>query len=91
MPNPDGTFSPLPALPVDTGHMDLNMRRASFNARISSPISTALFHLRDDIFRPIFDKPEKTSGNIYGSTLPKSWKRGEIEQEKIDVAFRVIA
>ena len=44
-----------------------------------------------DIFRPIFDALEKLSGKKYGSTLPKSGSTGDTEQEKIDVAFRVIA
>ena len=44
-----------------------------------------------DIFRPIFDEIEKLSGKRYGSTLPKPGSAGETEQEKIDVAFRVIA
>ncbi len=48
-----------------------------------------------DIFRPIFDELEKLSGNRYGSTLPQPNAQGQVipesEQEKIDVAFRVIA
>ncbi len=44
-----------------------------------------------DIFRPIFDEIEKLSGKKYGSTLPTAANAGESEQEKIDIAFRVIA
>src|SRR5258708_14268366 len=44
-----------------------------------------------DVFRPIFDKIEKLSGKKYGSTLPAAGTTGATEQEKIDVAFRVIA
>jgi alanyl-tRNA synthetase len=48
-----------------------------------------------DIFRPIFDEIEKLSGKHYGSTLPQPNESGQIvassEQEKVDVAFRVIA
>jgi alanyl-tRNA synthetase len=44
-----------------------------------------------DIFRPIFDEIEKLSGRKYGSTLPKPATAGETEQEKVDVAFRVVA
>ena len=44
-----------------------------------------------DVFRPIFDEIEKLSGKRYTSTLPKAGTTGETEQEKIDVAFRVIA
>ena len=45
-----------------------------------------------DIFRPIFDELEKLSGKKYGSTLPGCRHApATTEQEKIDVAFRVIA
>jgi alanyl-tRNA synthetase len=44
-----------------------------------------------DIFRPIFDDIEQLSGKRYGSTLPKLGSTGDTEQEKVDVAFRVIA
>src|SRR5204862_1728508 len=48
-----------------------------------------------DIFRPIFDEMEKISGKKYGSTLPQPNAQGQVipttEQEKVDVAFRVIA
>jgi alanyl-tRNA synthetase len=53
------------------------------NARISN--------YETDIFRPIFDEIEKLSGRTYGSTLPASGSTGDTEQEKTDVAFRVIA
>jgi alanyl-tRNA synthetase len=53
------------------------------NARISN--------YETDIFRPIFDELEKLSGKSYGSTLPVSGSTGDTEQEKTDVAFRVIA
>src|SRR4029453_12116678 len=47
-----------------------------------------------DVFRPIFDEIEKLSGKKYGSTLPQPNAAGQIipttDQEKIDVAFRVI-
>ncbi|HEU5071040.1 MAG TPA: alanine--tRNA ligase [Verrucomicrobiae bacterium] len=90
--NPDGTFSPLPARHVDTG---MGFERVTSiiqgtknftdfaNARISN--------YETDIFRPIFDAIEKLSGKRYGSTLPKAGSTGDTEQEKIDVAFRVIA
>ncbi|MBI3415151.1 MAG: alanine--tRNA ligase [Verrucomicrobia bacterium] len=89
--NPDGTFSPLPAKHVDTG---MGFERVTSimqgtkgftdfaNARISN--------YETDIFRPIFDEIEKLSGKKYGSTLPKPGSTGDTEQEKIDVAFRVI-
>ena len=90
--NPDGTFSPLPAKHVDTGMgfervtsiMQGTKNFADFkNAKISN--------YETDIFRPIFDEIEKLSGKKYTSTLPKPGSTGDTEQEKIDVAFRVIA
>jgi alanyl-tRNA synthetase len=60
-----------------------------------------------DIFRPIFDELEKLSGKNYGSTIPLTGQAhrlpeqhggsrsgrptNDLEQEKIDIAFRVIA
>jgi alanyl-tRNA synthetase len=93
--NPDGTFSPLPARHVDTGMgferlVSIIQGTKNFtdfaNARISN--------YETDIFRPIFDELEKMSGHRYGSTLPQPNAAGQpvpvTEQEKIDVAFRVI-
>ena len=90
--NPDGTFSPLPAQHVDTGmgfervvsiiHGTKNFTDFE-NAKISN--------YETDVFRPIFDEIEKMSGKRYGSTLPAAGTTGETEQEKEDVAFRVIA
>src|SRR5207253_1371397 len=42
-------------------------------------------------FRPIVDELEKLSGREYGSTRRKHGTAGESDQEKIDIAFRVIA
>jgi alanyl-tRNA synthetase len=90
--NPDGTFSPLPSKHVDTG---MGFERVTSiiqgtkgfkdfaNAKISN--------YETDIFRPIFDEIERMSGKRYGSTLPKPGSTGDTEQERIDVAFRVIA
>ncbi|MBQ7332162.1 MAG: hypothetical protein IJW39_02805, partial [Opitutales bacterium] len=44
-----------------------------------------------DIFAPIFREIEKLSGKKYTSTLPATGTQGGNEQEKIDIAFRVIA
>ena len=94
--NPDGTFAPLPERHVDTG---MGFERVTSiiqgtqgfkefgNARISN--------YETDIFRPIFDELEKMTGKRYGSTLPQPNSAGQLvpitEQERIDVAFRVIA
>ncbi len=90
--NPDGSFVPLPAQHVDTGMgferlcsiIQCTNHFADFkNAKISN--------YETDVFRPIFDEIEKLSGKKYGSTLPKTGSTGDNEQEKVDVAFRVIA
>ena len=90
--NPDGSFVPLPAQHVDTG---MGFERVTSiiqgtknltdfeNARISN--------YETDVFRPLFDEIEKLSGRQYTSTLPAPGSTGETEQEKVDVAFRVIA
>src|SRR4026209_1978745 len=53
--------------------------------------SRTVSNYETDIFRPIFDEIEKLSGKKYESTLPKPGIAGDSEQEKIDIAFRVIA
>ena len=95
--NPDGRFVPLPAKHVDTG---MGFERVTSiiqgtqgftdfkNAKISN--------YETDIFRPIFERLEQlTAANgtphRYTSTLPRSGSTGDTEQERIDVAFRVIA
>src|SRR5437867_5026049 len=69
--------------------------------------SGTISNYETDIFRPIFDELEKLSGKKYGSTIPivgqahrlpeqdggsrSGRPTNDLEQEKIDVAFRVIA
>jgi alanyl-tRNA synthetase len=90
--NPDGTFSPLPAKHVDTGMGFERVTSIIQGTKNFSDFANAkISNYETDIFRPIFDAIEKLSGKKYGSTLPKSGSAGETEQEKIDVAFRVIA
>src|SRR5207244_7570381 len=69
-----------------------------------SDFSGTISNYETDIFRPIFDELEKLSGKNYASTLRIVGRRGETptaadtaalqsqtEEEKIDVAVRVIA
>jgi alanyl-tRNA synthetase len=94
--NPDGSFVPLPAQHVDTGMgfervVSIIQGTKNFtdfeNAKISN--------YDTDVFKPIFDELTKMSGKVYASTLPLANAQGHVipvtEQEKIDVAFRVIA
>ncbi len=90
--NPDGTFAPLPAKHVDTGMGFERVTSIIQGTRGLTDFMTAkISNYETDIFRPIFDAIEKLSGKRYGSTLPKSGSTGDTEQEKADVAFRVIA
>ncbi|MBS0660673.1 MAG: alanine--tRNA ligase [Verrucomicrobia bacterium] len=90
--NPDGTFSPLPAKHVDTG-MGLE-RVASIiqgTKNFTDFTHAKISNYETDLFHPLFRRLEELSGKNYGCTLPKAGSHGETEQEKIDVAFRVIA
>jgi len=90
--NPDGSFSPLPARHVDTG---MGFERVTSiiqgTKNLTDFANARISNYETDIFRPIFDELEKLSGCTYGSTLPVSGSTGDTEQEKTDVAFRVIA
>ncbi len=90
--NPDGTFSALPARHVDTG---MGFERVTSiiqgTKNFTDFTQGRISNYETDIFRPLFDAIEELSGKSYGSTLPRPGSTGESEQEKIDVAFRVIA
>ncbi len=90
--NPDGTFSPLPAQHVDTG---LGLERVVSIMQGTKGFAdfahAQISNYETDIFRPLFDRLEELGGKKYTSTLPKAGSTGETEQEKIDIAFRVIA
>jgi alanyl-tRNA synthetase/REP element-mobilizing transposase RayT len=89
--NADGSFTALPARHVDTG---MGFERVTSIIQCTKhfrDFSGAISNYETGIFRPIFDEIEKLSGKRYGSTLPSPGSTGETEQEKMDVAFRVIA
>jgi alanyl-tRNA synthetase len=95
--NPDGTFVLLPAKHVDTG---MGFERVTSIIQGTKGLTdfknAKISNYETDIFRPIFEQIEKqTAANgtpkRYASTLPKTGSTGDTEQEKIDVAFRVIA
>jgi alanyl-tRNA synthetase len=89
--NPDGTFSPLPARHVDTGMGFERVTGIIQNTKNFTDFGRMISNYETDIFRPVFDRLEKLSGKRYGSTLPAAGSGGHSEQEKVDVAFRVIA
>ena len=101
--NPDGTFTPLPQRHVDTG---MGFERAVAiiqGTKNLTDFSGTTSNYETDVFRPIFDELEKLCGKKYASSLPIVGRlcetpaadtaavRDQNEQEKIDVAFRVIA
>jgi alanyl-tRNA synthetase len=94
--NPDGTFTPLPAQHVDTGMGFERLCSIIQGTKNFTDFENAKISNYDtDVFKPIFDELTKLSGKHYQSTLPKANEQGHVipvtEQEKIDVAFRVIA
>jgi len=90
--NPDGTFTPLPAQHVDTGMGFERVTSIIQGTRGLTDFRNAkISNYETDIFRPIFDEIEQLSGRKYTSTLPRAGSTGDTEQEKVDVAFRVIA
>src|SRR5947207_5349869 len=101
--NADRTFSPLPQRHVDTG-MGLERITAMIQGTKNFTDFTGIIsNYETDVFRPIFDELEKLSGKKYRSTLPIVGRlcetpaadtaalQNQNEQEKIDIAFRVIA
>ena len=88
--NPDGGFSPLPARHVDTG---MGFERVAGIIECTDgfrDFTGTISNYESDVFRPIFQKISELSGKSYGRTLPAS-RSNLSEQEKIDVAFRVVA
>ncbi|TAN37270.1 MAG: hypothetical protein EPN23_06060 [Verrucomicrobia bacterium] len=89
--NADGSFVALPARHVDTG---MGFERVSGIVQCTrgfTDFTHVISNYESDVFRPLFDELQKLSGQRYTSTLPAAGTTGASEQEKIDVAFRVIA
>src|SRR5437667_3721488 len=89
--NADGTFSTLPERHVDTGMGFERVTAIIQGTKNLTDFSGTISNYETDIFRPMFDELEKLSGKKYANTLPKHGSAGENEQEKIDIAFPVIA
>jgi alanyl-tRNA synthetase len=85
---PNGKFSPLPARHVDTGAGFERICSLIQCTKEFSDLTSPISNYETDVFRPIFQELERLSGKKYRSTLPS---QAPTEQEKIDVAFRVIA
>jgi alanyl-tRNA synthetase/REP element-mobilizing transposase RayT len=89
--NEDGSFAPLPARHVDTGMGFERVAGIVQNTRGFTDFSRVVSNYETDIFHPLFDKLQHLSGKRYHSTLPAPGSGGHSEQERTDVAFRVIA
>src|SRR6059036_417827 len=105
--NPNGSLTPLPQRHVDTGMGFERVTAIIQDTKNLTDYSGIISNYETDVFRPIFDELEKLSGKKYGSTLPTVGQALRLpgdaegsrsgrpttdhEQEKIDVAFRVIA
>ncbi len=88
--NADGTFAPLAAKHVDTG-MGFE-RVAGIHATTNGfkDFSKDPSNYNADVFAPLFKKITELSGKAYQGTVPAK-REGLTEQEKTDVAFRVLA
>jgi alanyl-tRNA synthetase/REP element-mobilizing transposase RayT len=104
--NPDGAFTPLPQRHVDTGMGFERVTAIIQGTKNLTDFSGTISNYETDVFRPIFDEIERLSGKKYESTVPivgqahrlpgpEGGRSGrptnDPEQEKIDIAFRVIA
>lgn len=89
--NADGTFSPLPATHVDTGMGFERVCSIIQNTRNFSRFDGLISNYETDVFKPVFEAIEALSGKKYMSTLPVDMSAELSGQEKIDIAFRVIA
>jgi len=100
-------FVPLPQRHVDTGMGFERTTAIIQGTKNLTDFSGTISNYETDIFRPIFDEIEGLSGKNYGSTIPivgqahrlpeqdggsrSGRPTNDLEQEKIDIAFRVIA
>ncbi|MEO7599636.1 MAG: alanine--tRNA ligase [Opitutus sp.] len=88
--NADGTFSPLAAKHVDTGMgfervAGIHATTGGFKDFTKDPSNYAA-----DVFAPLFTRVAQLCGKTYGATVPTK-REGLTDQEKTDVAFRVLA
>ncbi len=86
----DGSFSPLPSRHVDTG-MGFE-RVAGIHATTNGfkDFSAEPSNYNADVFTSLFDVIAQLSGRTYARTVPAR-REGLGEQEKTDIAFRVLA
>ncbi len=88
--NADGTFSPLAAKHVDTGMGFERVAGIFASTRGFTDFSSEPSNYDCDLFAPIFAEIAALSGKTYRRTVP-AHRAGLGEQERVDVAFRVLA
>ncbi|HOY55178.1 MAG TPA: alanine--tRNA ligase, partial [Opitutaceae bacterium] len=88
--NADGTFSPLAAKHVDTGMGFERVAGIYATTGGFKDFSAEPSNYNSDVFTALFDVVAKLSGKTYTRTVPTK-REGISEQEKTDVAFRVLA
>ena len=88
--NADGSFSPLSARHVDTGMGFERVAGIHASTRGFTDFTAEPSNYGCDVFAPLFARIAKLSGKAYKGTVPGS-RSGLSEQERTDVAFRVLA
>ena len=88
--NSDGTFSPLAAKHVDTGMGFERVAGIVATTKGFTDFSAEPSNYNSDVFTPIFARIAELSGHVYKGTVPGG-RTGLSDQERIDVAFRVLA
>ncbi len=88
--NADGTFSPLAAKHVDTGMGFERVAGIYATTGGFKDFSREPSNYNADVFEPLLTKIAALSGKQYQATVPTK-REGLSDQEKTDVAFRVLA
>lgn len=88
--NADGTFSPLQAKHVDTGMGFERVAGIYATTQGFKDFSKDPSNYAADVFHPLFAKIAELSAKTYTATVPTK-REGLSEQEKTDIAFRVLA
>jgi alanyl-tRNA synthetase len=88
--NADGSFSPLSAKHVDTGMGFERVAGIHASTRGFTDFTAEPSNYACDVFEPLFARIAELSGRTYRGTVPRA-RSGLSEQERTDVAFRVLA